>query len=249
MHHAQRSLKGSFTYRNAGRQIESDQTCEIIVFLPVRASLVNTSKEEEVVSLHATLTFWNATSVLFAAALGAGRCPSFSDGIFMCMRAWTRERDERSTYGKDLIFHKSGGIISRLRWCRLLWVHRRSGWGDLHEPKWQTWSGFDFVSSLSGKKYLVVCSPDAASWIHLMPDSIFIFNQQTSLGILPSLYCTSWLNLIELWSMIPRRPPPSICLVPVHSSGCFAESMAVLRKRGADRISRLSHAIFSAPPR
>ena len=46
----------------------------------------------------------------------------------------------------------------------------------------------------------------------------------------------------------PRRPPPSICLVPVHSPGCFAESMAVPRKRGADRISRLSHAIFSAPP-
>lgn len=46
----------------------------------------------------------------------------------------------------------------------------------------------------------------------------------------------------------PRRPPPSICLVPVHSAGCFAESMGVPRKRGADRISRLSHAIFSAPP-
>lgn len=46
----------------------------------------------------------------------------------------------------------------------------------------------------------------------------------------------------------PRRPPPSICLVPVHSAGCFAESMGVPRKRGVDRISRLSHAIFSAPP-
>lgn len=77
MYHARCGLKGSFTYRNAGRQIESDRTCEIIVFLPVRASLMNTSMEEEVVSLHATLTFWNATSVLFAAALGAGRCPPF----------------------------------------------------------------------------------------------------------------------------------------------------------------------------
>lgn len=81
----------------------------------VRVSHVNISKEQEVALsvAHATLTCWNATSMLFAAALGTANVPFLISGpqkasLCACKCGLKRERETSAVHTvKISIFHKS----------------------------------------------------------------------------------------------------------------------------------------------
>lgn len=100
---------------NLENTLNRDQTCERIGVIGV--SLVEGRSKEQEVALcmaHATLTCWNATSMLFAAALGTRRHPlshQQPEKASLCACKRGPGREQCSTYGKDFIFHKSGRTV------------------------------------------------------------------------------------------------------------------------------------------
>lgn len=87
----------------------------------MRVSHVNIFEEQEVALsvAHATLTFWNATSMLFAAALGTRRCPLSHKRaprkhlyVHVSVDSREREREMSAVHTvKISIFHKSERIV------------------------------------------------------------------------------------------------------------------------------------------